>query len=134
MNTEIPTLTIRLHSSDNVVVALIDLAAGTAIPSEGLTTCLHVPAGHKIATVAIHSGQPVKKYSQLIGLGTSDILPGEWVHSHNMALKTYPREYSVGAGANPIDYIPEKSRATFNGIVRPDGRIPHSLSSFLLPW
>lgn len=123
MNTETPTPIIRLHPSDNVVVARIDLSAGTVIPGEGLTTCDHVPAGHKIATVAIPSGQPVKKYSQLIGFATCDISPGEPVHSHNMALKTYPRDFSIGAGANPTDYIPEKSRATFNGIVRPDGRI-----------
>ena len=123
MNTEISTPTIRLHPSDNVVVARIDLTAGTAISADGLTTCGYVPAGHKIATVAIPSGQSVKKYSQLIGFATCDISPGEWVHSHNMALKTYPRDYSIRAGATPTDFIPEKSRATFNGIVRPDDRI-----------
>ena len=110
MNSAAPTQTICLHPSDNVVVARIDLSAGTVISVDGLTARDHVPVGHKVATAAIPSGQPVKKYSQLIGFATSDILPGEWVHSHNMALKPHPRELTIGVGTNPTEYIPEKSR------------------------
>ena len=37
---------IRLDAHDNVVVARLDVPAGTAVPSEGLTTLQDVPSGH----------------------------------------------------------------------------------------
>ena len=41
---------IRLHPNDNIVVARLDVAIGTALPSENITSKSQVPAGYKIAT------------------------------------------------------------------------------------
>jgi altronate hydrolase len=116
-------LTIRLNTSDNVVVARVELLAGTEIPEEGVICRSHITAGHKIATSAIGSGAPVRKYGQIIGFATRDISPGDHVHTHNLGTGDFERDYAIGLEARATDYVEERSRATFQGIVRPDGRV-----------
>ena len=70
-------LTIRLNHSDNVVVARMDIAAGTEIPDEKITSRDQIDFGHKVAAAVIKSGQAVKKYGQIIGFASTDIQPGE---------------------------------------------------------
>jgi altronate hydrolase len=116
-----PPLTIRLNPADNVVVARVDLLPGTA--AEGIAVRTPVPAGHKLATAPIASGEPVRKYGQILGFATDSILPGEHVHTHNLAMGDFARDYAFGIDAKPTDYVPEHQRATFEGIVRADGRV-----------
>ncbi|MCW5750972.1 MAG: altronate dehydratase [Alphaproteobacteria bacterium] len=116
-------LTIRLGPHDNVVVARTDILPGTAIPGEATSAVGHVPAGHKIAAMRIGHGAPVRKYGQIIGFATTDIAPGEHVHTHNLAMGEFERDHAFGADARPTEMLPEHLRATFQGIVRPDGRV-----------
>ena len=51
------TLSIRLASEDNVVVARVDILSGTELPGEGVTALDVEPAGHKIATRPIAVGE-----------------------------------------------------------------------------
>src|ERR671939_410775 len=118
-----PALTIRLHQSDNVVVARLDLLPGTELPEEGVAALGLVPAGHKLATAPIAAGDPVRKYGQILGFATEAIAPGEHVHTHNLAMGDFARDYAFGIDARPTDYVPESERATFEGIVRADGRV-----------
>jgi altronate hydrolase len=114
-------LTIRLHESDNVAVARVDLAAGTQIPAENIICLDQITFGHKIATADIQKGQAVEKYGQIIGFASCDIKTGQHVHTHNLEIKDFARDYEIGADARDIAYASEP--ATFNGIVRSDGRI-----------
>ena len=114
---------IRLHANDNVLVARQTLALGQELPEFGLRLKAQVPAGHKIAARRIAAGEPVKKYDAVIGLAARDIDAGEHVHSHNLALVEFDRDPAFGQDVRPIDYVPEAERATFMGIVRPDGRV-----------
>jgi altronate hydrolase len=82
-----------------------------------------VPAGHKIATAEIAAGEPVRKYNQIIGFATGAIRPGDHVHTHNVAFQMFERDYAVGADVTPTQYVPESERATFQGIVRADGKV-----------
>ncbi|MCC7276299.1 MAG: altronate dehydratase [Alphaproteobacteria bacterium] len=116
-----PPITVRLNPSDNVVVARTDLLPGTALPGEGVTTKAHVPPGHKVATAAIAEGEVVRKYAQIIGFAARAIAPGEHVHTHNLAMGDFARDYAHGETATPTAYVAEA--ATFQGIVRPDGRV-----------
>jgi altronate hydrolase len=118
-----PPLSIRLHPADTVAVARIDLMTDTEIQAEGIRISGFVPAGHKFATVAVAPGEPVRKYNQIIGFATASIAPGEHIHTHNLAMKSFDRDYAFGADAKPTDFVPEEARATFQGIVRPDGRV-----------
>ena len=113
-------LSIRLHASDNVVVARADILPGTRV--EGVTAAAHAPAGHKISTTRIEKGAPVRKYGQIIGFASVEIAPGDHVHTHNVEFKGFERDYAFGADVTKTDYVPEAQRATWRGVRRPDGR------------
>ncbi|MDH5331071.1 MAG: altronate dehydratase family protein [Aquincola sp.] len=112
---------IRIHPADNVVIARRQLLGGTTVAAEGLTVAGLVPPGHKVATRAIAVGEPVRRYNQVIGHATQAIAPGQHVHTHNLAFAEFARAHEPGAGAQPTAYVAEP--ATFDGIVRGDGRV-----------
>lgn len=114
---------IRLHKDDNVVVARRDVEIGESIPGEDVTTRAQVPAGNKLAAVPIAEGEPVRKYNVVIGFATEDILPGALVHTHNITFRDYDRDYAHASEYKPVDVLPIEQRATFQGIVRDDGRV-----------
>jgi arabinonate dehydratase len=118
-----PPLTIRLSSADNVVVARADILPGTEVPGEHVKARGHVPAGHKLATAPVAMGEAVRKYNQIIGFATAAIAPGDHVHTHNVAMGDFARDYAFCADAKATQFVPEKERATFEGIVRADGRV-----------
>ncbi len=112
---------IRIHPADNVVIARRQLLGGTTVAAEGITVAGLVPPGHKVATRAIAVGEPVRRYNQVIGHATQAIAPGQHVHTHNLAFAEFARAHEPGAGAQPTAYVAEP--ATFDGIVRGDGRV-----------
>ena len=112
---------IRIHPADNVVIARSQLMGGTRLEREGVTVSGLVPPGHKVAVRAIRTGEPVRRYDQIIGFARQDIAPGQHVHTHNLAYAEFARDYAAGQDARPTEYVAEP--ATFMGIVRPDGRV-----------
>lgn len=120
------SLVIRLNPADDVVIARLDLLPGVAIVEDGqeaasLRAATRIPAGHKVATHAIKAGSPIRRYNQIIGFATCDIAAGEHVHVHNMEMGNFERDYAFCAEMKPTDYVAEP--ATFQGYVRPDGRV-----------
>ena len=113
--------TIRIHPADNVVIARRQLVGGTVIADEGITIAGLIPPGHKVATKVIAAGDAVRRYNQIIGHATQAIAPGQHVHTHNLAFADFARSHEPGAGTHPTAYAQQP--ATFDGIVRPDGRI-----------
>ena len=118
-----PPALMQLAATDNVAVARRDLAAGESLPVGSLTLAVReaVGAGHKLATQAIHRGEPVLKYGQCIGLASQDIAPGEHVHVHNLAMVDAAGVHEVGRAYRPLQRL--APAATFEGIVRADGRV-----------
>lgn len=114
---------IRLHEGDNVLVAREPLAIGRVLLEFGLRLKAQVPAGHKIAARRIAAGEPVKKYDTVIGAALRDIEAGEHVHGHNLGLVDFARDPGFCQDVRPVAYVPEAERASFLGIVRPDGRV-----------
>jgi altronate hydrolase len=114
-------LGVRLHAADNVVVAAREVPEGTAVG--GVPARRTIPRGHKIAVAEVAEGEPVRKYNQIIGFATSAIAPGDHVHTHNVEFRAFERDYAVGADVTETQYVPESERATFQGIVRPDGSV-----------
>jgi altronate hydrolase len=112
---------IRIHTADNVVIARQQLLGGTVVASEDITVQGLVPPGHKLAVRAIAAGEPVLRYGQVIGHATQPIAPGQHVHTHNLAFSDFARAHEPGAALRPTDYAAEP--ATFDGIVRADGRV-----------
>jgi altronate hydrolase len=76
---------VKIHSQDNVAVALRDLAADEALTLGGLRFRLAQPLarGHKFALRPIAAGEDIIKYGLPIGHALAAIAPGEHIHSQN---------------------------------------------------
>jgi altronate hydrolase len=120
--TEHQTLTVRLHSNDNVVTARIDLLPNTAVTGEDVACAARIPAGHKVATRPITAGAPIVKYDQIIGFASKHIAPGAHVHVHNVEMRDFDRDYAFGADVRETPYVPERERASFDGFLRANGK------------
>ncbi len=114
---------IRLHEADNILVARNALTLGQDAPEHGLRVRAQVPAGHKIAAVAIAAGEAIKKYNTVIGIAARDIAAGEHVHTHNLQFIEFDRDPHFCEDVRPVDYVAPDAQATFMGIVRADGRV-----------
>ena len=74
-----------------MATALTSLKAGDTLELEvdGLKKIIKlgadVPFGHKLSTSRIEPGSPVIKYGEIIGVSTTLIEPGDYVHIHNIA-------------------------------------------------
>lgn len=77
---------IQLNTYDNIVIALRNLKAGENINVNrvNITLLADIGFGHKVAVATIPGGQKVIKYGLPIGISTTDILPGQHVHTHNL--------------------------------------------------
>ena len=114
-------LYLRLNPADDVVIACRELETGTNLLNEGVVCRERIPPGHKVATRAIRLGEPVRRYSQIIGFATQPIEAGAHVHVHNLEVRDFARDYAHGEAYQPT--VPAPRPATFQGIVRPDGRV-----------
>lgn len=120
---EANSITVRLNSVDNVVTARVDILPGTELSGEGVKVAQNIPAGHKVATVAISKGDAIRKYDQIIGFATEDIAAGEHVHVHNVEMQDFERDYAFGANVKPTAYFNDSERATFQGFKRANGKV-----------
>ena len=114
-------LYLRLNPADDVVIACRELEAGTNLLKENTVVRERIPAGHKVATRAIAANQPVRRYNQIIGFTTRPVEQGAHVHVHNLEVRDFARDYAFGEAYQPTKFI--QPPATFQGIVRPDGRV-----------
>lgn len=114
---------VRLNPADDVVVAIEQLVSGAQLDGEDVTVAGLIPPGHKVATRAIAAGEPVHRYGQIIGFASQPIRPGQHVHTHNLDMGEFARDYAFGEGKRDTDVVPPAQRATFDGIVREDGRV-----------
>ena len=114
---------VRLHPDDTVVVAMRDIAAGEPIEAGAVTTREPIPRGHKIAVRRVEQGKPVRKFGQIIGAASCRIEAGEHVHTHNLAFVSSQADRSIGGDRRNTPPLPANETATFEGIVRADGRL-----------
>ncbi len=77
---------IKIHSRDNVVIALRNFKKGETMDVEGQAIVLvdDIDRGHKVAIVDIPLDANVVKYGYPIGHATKDIKVGEHVHVQNV--------------------------------------------------
>jgi altronate hydrolase len=134
MTVDLAEAVLQLHPGDPVALVRRELQPGTELEGAGrrLTVRDTVPHGHKLALTDIAAGEQVLKYGQPIGIATQAIAAGEHVHEHNLrslSREGIPVPAQGGSGGVPAptrgteapvaaDAIP-----TFDGIVRPDGRV-----------
>lgn len=115
---------LKIEGSDNVAVALSELACGEVIEIDDreITLIENIAVGHKVAICDIAAGSNIVKYGYPIGVAKCDIASGVWVHSHNI---------ESGLGDNlEYTYSPQLTefntpteRLTFNGFERKNGNV-----------
>jgi len=113
---------LRLHATDNVLVATRVVEKGEGA-GEGVVAVARVMRGHKMAAAKIAKGEPIKKFGQIIGFAKSDIVPGDWVHEHNVEMGELSHDYAFAKGAKNEPLLSEDLRATFQGYRRKNGKV-----------
>lgn len=113
---------VLLRGDDNVAVAARPIPKGHVISIEGRGVEVREPIalGHKVALIDIDEGQPIRKYGQIIGFASKPIPAGSWVHVHNVKADLFDRDYAF---ATERPTLPRVEPRTFEGYLRPDGRV-----------
>lgn len=125
--------TIQIHEDDNVAVALCPIKKGEKITAgnDTVTAKEDILQGHKIALKHIAENENVIKYGFSIGHATTDIEPGNWVHTHNMATNLKGEvEYTYQPAIKEIAPVKPES---FLGFRRKDGRAAIRNEIWIIP-
>jgi altronate hydrolase len=125
---EAPAL-IRIHSDDNVAVALRPLKKGEALEIAGvsLAAAEDIPAGHKIAIRDIAQGERIIKYGYPIGAVSAPVRAGAHVHTHNvrtLLAETPVYHYTPGTVAAAQNAARKTDAVTGAGVARKTGAAP----------
>ncbi len=131
---------LQIHPEDNVVVCLEELKEGESIVlSDGrsITALQDIPAGHKILTKDISTGDNIIKYGNAIGHALEDIKSGSWIHTHNIKTNL---EGILDYKYQPDDlYIDNKKsdmgkrKGSFKGFVRDNGKVGIRNEVWIIP-
>jgi altronate hydrolase len=124
---------IKIHSDDNVAVALKPLASGTTVTIGDLTVTLaeDIPQGHKFALVPISTGKAVIKYGNAIGVAKEDIKTGAWIHTHN--LKTGLGDLLTYSYDKQEVVLEPTEERFFQGYRRPNGKVGVRNEIWIIP-
>mgnify|MGYP003664951177 CR=1 FL=1 len=116
---------IKVHPSDNVAVALVNLKAGETIAFETqqITVISDVKAKHKIALLDFNSGDKIMMYGVLVGKANSPIRKSDVLTIHNVkhqSAKVTKKTNTIGWSAPNVEKWKDK---TFMGYHREDGQV-----------
>lgn len=115
---------IKIHSRDNVVIALKPFDKDDVINVEGSSITLldAIEKGHKIALQDIEPGADIVKYGHPIGQATEPIKKGQHVHVHNVKTKLGEVfDYVYNPSFTPLAH--PKRNLTFQGFRRSNGEV-----------
>jgi altronate hydrolase len=116
---------LKLHSDDNVLIALRDLRKGERVEIDGHSFSLasDVSAKHKFAVADMAPGDPVFMYGVLVGKATQPIPQGSSLNVLNIRHDALPfREKTKEYRWNPPD-VARWSERKFLGYRRADGQV-----------
>jgi altronate hydrolase len=116
---------LQIHPSDNVLVALQNIAAGTIVfhKQQAYTLIEEIPAKHKFFLQDMQSGEPVIMYGVLVGKTLQPVKVGSRMRTENTGHAAEPYDWK------PYDYQwtpPDVSKfveRSFLGYLRSDGRV-----------
>ncbi len=116
---------LKIHPSDNVLVALVDLEANEQIQHNGTTFTLPqaIPAKHKFSIQALQPNDEVKMYGILVGKALNAIPAGGVITTQNVkheASSFSGKSHAVSWNAPDVSRWKDR---TFDGYHRPDGQV-----------
>lgn len=115
---------LKIHSLDNVAVAISNLPAGEVVMVENVNITLNeeIPAGHKFALKDFEQNENVIKYGHPIGHTTKSIKQGDWMNERNIktnleGLLSYAYHPELLATKEPEKNLSFKGYRRMNGEV-----------------
>ncbi|MEZ6139832.1 MAG: altronate dehydratase family protein [Zavarzinella sp.] len=109
---------IHLRPNDNIAIATTTVGPDQDLLFHQATVRVSKPIrmGHKFAIQPIKEGDAIYKYGQIIGFAGANIAPGEHVHTHNVVLGKFERDYAYSTEVPPPP--PHADEKTFMGYDR----------------
>jgi len=116
---------IKVHPSDNVAVALVNLAAGDVVPfeEEKIKIVSDIKAKHKISLTRFDKGDRIIMYGVLVGKANGIIEKGDVLTVNNVSHeseKVFKKTGNIGWEVPNVDKWKDK---TFLGYQREDGQV-----------
>src|SRR5687767_166274 len=116
---------LKVHPSDNVIVALQDLPKGERVTYNGSTYEMadDIPAKHKFFEHSMQTGDEVIMYGVLVGKAQSDIPAGGLMTTANVKHAAGGYDYRAAKYEWKAPDVSKFQNRTFNGYHRKDGRV-----------
>lgn len=116
---------VKVHSNDNVLVALTNLAKGEVLSYDGEEFVLQddIPAKHKFVTKDLSAGDVVMMYGVMVGKAQSDIPKGGIISTANLKHAAEPFVYRKTNFSWTAPGVSEFSNKTFKGYHRSNGDV-----------
>lgn len=116
---------IKVHPSDNVLIALINLENGERVKFEDteITLATAVKAKHKIAAEKFEAGDRIIMYGVLVGTANSSIEKGEVLTTENVKHQSEKVTGKTGSIVWTAPNVEKWKNKTFDGYHREDGQV-----------
>src|SRR5688572_14594913 len=116
---------LKIHPSDNVLVALTDLKKGEIISAKGLTIKLvdDIAAKHKFTEKAFQPDDEIFMYGIVVGKATQPIAQGGVIGVHNVKHKAAPYSGKTKSYSWTPPDVSKFRDKTFMGYHRADGQV-----------
>ncbi len=116
---------LKVHPSDNVIVALTDLRKGDelALDGESYTLTEDIAAKHKFAARDFAPGDEVQMYGVLVGKAQNEIKRGSWLNVFNTKHAANPLTVRESSYQWLAPDVSKYENATFKGFHRSDGSV-----------
>lgn len=114
---------LHMHKDDQVAIAVDGFDAGEALSGSQATTREPIPAGHKVAVTAIVNGEEVRRMGMVIGRASADIVPGQWVHEHNLGYEPSHAARDIGSRLCNLNFLHSDQVPVFQGYRRGNGKV-----------
>jgi altronate hydrolase len=116
---------LKVDPRDNVLVALADFRRGefVAFGGENYLLATDVPAKHKFATQALVAGDSIVMYGVLVGKAVAPIARGEAITTRNLRHDAAVFHEKDAAFRWVAPDVSRWAQRTFQGYLRPDGRV-----------
>ena len=116
---------LKIHQSDNIIVALQNLSKNSilTIDNQSITLQTDVVAKHKFAAKDLNIGDEIIMYGMLMGKATRTILRGEVITTHNVKHDAHGFTSKEKDEAWSPPDVSEFSEKTFLGYHRTNGQV-----------
>lgn len=127
---------IKVHPSDNVAVALVNLTAGDVVlfEDEEIKIVSDIKAKHKISLTQFNEGDRIIMYGVLVGKANGIIVKGDVLTVSNVkheSEKVFKKTGDFGWEVPNVDKWKDK---TFLGYQREDGQVGTAMYGSFFRW